>query len=359
VIEPTQADAAPVEPPASVAAEPTPTPSPFAGLRTNPGSVLASAFDLLARTNADVRSGSFYVGLIFLGTVGPVAVLLWGLAVVSEGRSLRQVLQGVSGAAGEPFLLAGLLAFGGLIVAYVESRAVATALLGARLAGREFDLRDAVRRSRAIFWPLLVGIAIINIPVAIAQELVDGWLAGILDGESEVTSITAAIVVAIIASPFAYVLSGIVLGNVGPVESARRSTRLFSARRLSAVVVSVFALAAQFLTLFGTSAGLDLVARVFDSLRLGPGSGAAGIAAVTVVILAVVFAIGSLLFTVAAIAAAPQVVMFLALTHATPGLDATTVPQSSERFRWLTLPMRGAIALGMVVAVLGLVSLNQ
>jgi hypothetical protein len=342
------------------APEPAPGPSPFAALGTSPGAVLATAFDLLARTNADVRRGSFYIGAIILGTVGPVAVLLWGLAVVTEGRSLRHVLDVVSGAAGEPYFLAGCLALGGLIVAYVESRAMATALLGARLEGRAFDLRAAVQRSRAVFWKVLAGIAIVNIPVVIAQELAASWLAGVLHGQSELTAITPTIVVAILASPFAYVLSGIVLGNVGPIESARRSVRLFGARRLSAVVVSLFALAAQFLTLFGSSAALDLISRILDAMRLGPGSGDLGIAGITVVVLAVVFALGSLLFTVAAIAAAPQVVAFLALTHATLGLDATNALAPRRRiFRWLTLPMRGAIALGIVTTVLGLVSLNQ
>jgi hypothetical protein len=354
VTESTEPDAAPPE---TAAPEPVVGPSPFADLRTTPGSVLVTAFDLLSKSNADIRRGSFYIGLIVLGTIGPIAVLLWGLAIESEGRSLRHVLDVLSGTAGESFLLGGWLAFAGLIVAFVESRAIATALLGARLEGRAFDLRSAVERSRAVFWRILAGIAIINVPVVIAQQLIGSWLTGLFHGASQVTSLTPAIVVAIAASPFAYVLSGIVLGNVGPVESARRSVGLFSARRLSAVVVSLFALAAQYLTLFGALAALDLIARVFESLRLGPGSGGIGIAVITLVILAVVFAIGSLLFTVAAIATAPQVVMFLALTHATLGLDATA--SRPPRFRWLTLQMRGAFALGIVVTVLGLVSLNR
>jgi hypothetical protein len=330
-----------------------------------------TAFDLLTRANADVRRGSFYIGLIVLGTIGPVAILAWGFEIATEGQSPGDIADAMSGPAGVWLQASVWLAFAGLIVAYVESRGVATALLAARLEGRSFDLRAAVQRSRAVFWQVLVGIALINIPVVIAQQLVGAWLAGVFHGASQVTAITPAIVVAIIASPFAYVLSGIVLGNVGPVESARRSIRLFSARRLSAVVVSLLALAAQYLTLFGVSIALDLIARVFESLRLGPGSGDLGIAGITVVILAVVFAIGSLLFTVAAIAAAPQVVMFLALTHATPGLDATpadvvaqapagwSAPAPRRSFRWLTLPMRVAIALGMLVTIVGLAALNR
>jgi hypothetical protein len=381
--EATPAEALPAEdatvpPPASTqppVPEPPPAPSPFAALRTVPGSVLASSFDLLTGASGDVRRGSFYIGLIVLGTLGPFALLSWGIEVVSEGRSVREITHALSGAPGVCLEVSILLAFGGVVVAFVESRGVATALLGARLEGRPLELRDAVRRSRAVFWQVLVGIAIINIPVVVAQELLATWLAGVFHGASEITALTPAIVLAILASPFAYVLSGIVLGNVGPVESAKRSTRLFSARRRSAIVVSLFALGAQYLTLFGASAALDLITRVFESLRLGPGSGDLGIAGITVVIVAGVFAVGSLLFTVAAIAAAPQVVMFLALTHATPGLALARMEATSEAvtqpavgwgttrrvhtFRWLTLPMRVGIALGLLVVVAGLVSLNR
>jgi hypothetical protein len=334
--------------------------------------VVVGAFDLLTRASGDVRRGSFYVGLIVLGTVGPLVVLLWGVEVASQGQSVEDLSQALSGRVGQWLAVGSWLAITGLVVAFVESRAVAIALLGARLEGRPFRLRDAVQRSRAVFWRVLLGIALINVPVLVAQELIANWLAGAFRGPSEVTDLTPAILLAIVASPFAYVLSGIVLGDVGPVESARRSLRLFSVRRRSAVVVSLFALAAQYLTLLGAGAAIDLVARVFDSLALGPASGDIGVAIVTLVILAVVFAIGSLVFTVAAIAAAPQVVMFLALTHATPGLAPPLADEMAGRsgmgwraaarrreFRWLTLPMRAAIALGLLVAVVGLASLNR
>ena len=65
-------------------------------------------------------------------------------------------------------------------------------------------------------------------------------------------------------------------------------------------------------------------------------------------IVAVVFAFGTLLFTVYALTVAPQVVMFLGLTHATFGLDrvrpggdrTTRTPRRGRRrFRWFTRPM--------------------
>ena len=83
---------------------------------------------------------------------------------------------------------------------------------------------------------------------------------------------------ALVGAPFAYVLTGIVLGDVEPVESIRRSFRVFRARKGAAVLVALFESLAQLLILLGVSAGLDLVLRVFAGLgpqrRLGrwPGS---------------------------------------------------------------------------------------
>ena len=356
---------APELPPASA-----PRPSPFAGLPTNPGSVLVASFDLLSRASRDVRSGSLYVGLIVLGTIGPAVLLTWGIEVAAEELDLGDLLNLRAGRIQEWLFIASWLATLGLIVAFVESRGIAVALLGARLEGRPFGIREALQRSRAVFWRVLAGIALINVPLVIAQKLVGDWMAGLLHGGSELTLLTPAILGAIVASPFAYVLTGIVLGDVGPLESARRSVGLFSARRRSALIVSVFALAAQLLTLFGASAGLEIIGRVFESLAIGPASGDVGVAIVTVVVVAVVFALGSLLFTVAAIAAAPQVVMFLALTHAYPGLDAPgagggatadATPGSATRgrFRWLTIPMAAAMALGGLATVVGLATLNR
>ena len=79
-----------------------------------------------------------------------------------------------------------------------------------------------------------------------------------------------------------------------------------------------------------------------------------------------VFAIGTLVFTVTAISVAPQVVMFVGLTHVTFGLDhvrhgGDTDPDlprpGQRRFRWITRPLIGWMALGLVgfIAVLSIV----
>ena len=342
--------------------------SPFAGLPTRAGSVVRVAFDLLTRANAQLRDGSFYVGLIVVGMVGPVVLLVWGIEVVFAGQDVGvEAIMADGDGVGGWVIAASWLAMAGFVIAFVESRGVAMAVLGARLAGRPLDLRDAVERSRRVFWRVLGAILLVNVPLVLVQYLVGSWLVDVLHGPSEVSALTPSIVAAVLGTPFAYVLAGIVLGDVGVFESARRSVTLFSARRRAALVVSLFALAAQLLTVVGLLVGLDLVFRLFDALGLGPAAGGIGVAVTTALVIVVVFAAGTLLFTVAALAVAPQVMMFLALTHATPGLDrihGAVVVHSREsarsaRFRWLTRPMLLAIALGAVAAAGGLAALND
>ena len=81
-----------------------------------------------------MRRASFYIGLVILGTVGPFALASWALEVVSihlTNAEMRATLD--AGAQGLLVFLSSI-AVAGLLVAVVESRAMATALLGARMA---------------------------------------------------------------------------------------------------------------------------------------------------------------------------------------------------------------------------------
>jgi hypothetical protein len=368
--------APPVDVPEPAPAPVAPPPSPFAGLPTGPSSVIVGTFDLLTRASVDIRRGSFYIGLIVLGTVAPLVLLAWGVQVATAGLSDRDTLTVAEGPIGAWLGGASLLAVVGALVAIVESRSVAVALLAARLEGRPLQVRDAVQRSRMAFWHVVAATLLISGPLTVIQYAFAAWLATVFHGVSEVTTFSAAIVAAILGTPFAYVTAGIVLGDVGAIEATRRSIRLFGVRRRSALVVSLFAFAAQLLTGIGLGSGLDLVLRVFEALGLGPASGDVGVAITSALIVIIVFAFGTLLFTVTAIASAPQVLMFLALTHATPGLAKVRVavmqPQGSIqagwgtgpppmkwRFRWLTRPMLLAIVIGAMTAAGGLASLSR
>jgi hypothetical protein len=257
----------------------------------------------------------------------------------------------------------GLLIFVGLVgvlVATVESRAMAVAILGGRAADRPIAVRSALARSRATFWRVIAASIIVAIPLGAVQALAAVGIDAIAPTASELSLAITVLIAALVGAPFAYLLTGVVLGDVDPLEATRRSFRVFRARRSAAVLVALFESIAQLLILFGLAAGLDIAIRVLSSLGLGAQSGAAGIALTTLIIVAGVFALGTLIFTVTAISVAPQVVMFVGLTHASMGLDHVrpggdrdpdVARPGQRRFRRFTRPM----LLGFALAVVGLV----
>lgn len=179
----------------------------------------------------------------------------------------------------------------------------------------------------------------------------------------EASVVTSTAVTALVGAPFAYTLAGVVLGDVDPFEALKRSFRVYGARKGAAMIVVVFETVAALLILFGISAGLDVVLRIFETLGLGPDTGPLALAVTTAGIVSIVFAFGTLLFTVMALTVAPQVVMFVGLTHATFGLDRVRPggPDDPDRprqpgtggFRWFPRPM----LIGFLVGALGLAGL--
>jgi hypothetical protein len=172
----------------------------------------------------------------------------------------------------------------------------------------------------------------------------------------------------LVGAPLAYVLTGIVLGDVGPLEATGRSLRVFSARRLAAALVAAFESTAIVLVVLGLGAGLDLVLRVVDTLGVGLDSGPLGLLAIELGLAVLVFAFGTLVYTALAISVAPQVVMFVGLTRATMGLDhvlaggghdPVAMPSGSRSFRWMTIPMRLAIGGGIALLIALLASLDS
>jgi hypothetical protein len=206
---------------------------------------------------------------------------------------------------------------------------------------------------------VIIASLIVGIPVLIVQRVIQSVFDATLGPAIDVSIVTSTLTAALVGAPLAYLLSGVVLGDVAPVEAARRSFRVFRARPAAAILVAVFETIAILLVALGLGAGLDIALRVFDALGLGPDSGPAGLAIVTVGVLAGVFALGTLIYTAFAISIAPQVVMFIGLTRASFGLDhvrpggdhdpAVRRP-AQRRFRWLTIPM----LIGTAVGVIGL-----
>jgi hypothetical protein len=342
------------EPPLDTAA---PTPdlpaAAFVPPLTSTRRLVGASFDLLAGASEEMRAASFYIGAIVLGTVGPFALASWALQVSTLHRTVQEADELMSGGAGGWYGLLAVPALIGGLVALVESRTMAAAILGGRLAGRPVTVREALARSRMVFWRAVVASLVAGVPLAVAQGALEAVLAETVNLTGEATVVASLIVTALIGAPLAYLLAGVVLGDVDPFEATRRSFTVFRARKIAAVVVALIETTTGLLILFGLEAGLDIALRLLDALGLGVHSGPAGLTLVTLGVAAATFALGTLIYTVTAIALAPQVVMFVGLTHATIGLDhvrpggdrAPDRPRPGQRpFR---MPARG-----MVVAII-------
>jgi len=340
------AEHAPVEHPGTV--EPRPPTLPVVGARQ----LIGASFELLQRSTDQVRRASFYIGLIVLGTGAPLALAVWGAIVVAPTSDFFATDgTAITSAADGWFVVLLYLALAGFAVASIDSIGVTVALLGGNEAARPVTLRQAVQRSRMTFWSIVAAAFLISIPTTVVQAVAGVWPQG--------GFVLGLVLVTLIQSPFVYAQSGIVLGGVGTIESLKRSIRLARARPAAALILAILPSLYGLLLLFGLGAGLDLAVRGIEALGLGADSGPAGVALITILIVTVIFALGTLLFTVAAIVAAPQVVMFIGLTRATYGLDRVRsggdhdpdVRAPGRRvFRWLTRPL----LVGFGVGALGL-----
>jgi len=336
------------------------SPSPAIARAPSSRRLIGASFDLLSRSSEEMRRASFLIGAIVVGTGGAYGLAAWWLEVASVHTRVGVTESAMSGALGAWMALLGFVGIVGVIVAAVESRAMATAILGGQVTGRPVSVRSALARSRATFWRVVMASIIVAIPVGLAQGAVIVAMAAVAPDATELSTAITAMVAALVGAPLAYLLTGVVLGDVGAFEATRRSFRVFKARKPAAVLVALFESVAQLLILLGVSAGLDIALRVLDALGLGVHSGIAGIALVSLAIIAGAFALGTLLFTVIAISIAPQVVMFVGLTQTTRGLDHVRPggardpekPRAGQRpLHRFTRLMR----LGFLVSVLGLV----
>ena len=361
---PAEAPAIPLAPaPAAVPASPASPTVPQLAIPpvSSTRALLGASFDLLGRSSEEMRRASFYVGAVVLGTAGPLALATWAIEVIGLDRTNAQMRRALDEGGGWMLALLGLIAAIGLTVAIVESRSMAMAVLGGRMAGRPVTPRQALARSRSVFWRAIVAAIIVAIPIGIVQSAAETLFVSMVGRPIDISIVISTLATAIVGAPLAYVLAGVVLGDVEPFEAVRRSIRVFRARKMAAAIVAAFETTAVLLILVGLSAGLDVALRVFSALGLGPDAGPVGLALTTVGIIATIFAAGTLLYTVYAITVAPQVVMFVGLTHATIGLDRVRSGGSHDpdarrpgtrRFRRFTRSM----LLGFGLGLLGLLS---
>jgi len=192
-LEPSPAGPSGVEIAAPEPLIPTPAPEPEVVLPPAPAvqstrRLLGASFDLLSRSTADMRRASFYIGAIVLGTVGPFALAILAFDVASP-NGLEGFNRLARTSAGGWFALLAIVAVAGLVVASVESRNMAAAILGGRYAGRPVSVAAALARSRMAFWRAIAASIIVGIPVSFASNIVDGVVSALLNGSTDRKSV--------------------------------------------------------------------------------------------------------------------------------------------------------------------------
>jgi hypothetical protein len=353
--------------PAIEAAPAIPVPPPPAVQSTR--RLIGASFDLLTQSTAEMRAASFYIGGVVLATIAPLALATFAIEVAAPtaGELDFDAFFRSSPASGW-FSLTAIVAGLGLVVANVESQNLAVAILGGRYAGRPIDARAALARSRMSFWRAVLAAIIVTVPVSIVTQIVDGVVVDLSNGSNAWSFVVAIVVGVLIGAPLAYLLTGIVLGDVDPFEATRRSLRVFKARKWAAALVALFQALATIIVLVGIGAGLEIVLGIFDVLGLDAGSGALGLAIISAGIVVGTFALGTLIYTALAISIAPQVVMFVGLTRATAGLDHVrphgdrdpAIRRTGQRaFHWVTIPLWIGLATGLIGLVGVLTSLGR
>lgn len=333
--------------------------------------VVNAGLQLALSATAELRRGSIYIGLLMLAALLPVLAIvvasllgiapsvdrLFGLAFV-DPTYLGQLDEDLAGLA--LVVIAAFLLFGILLIAIsIDAQAMAVALLAGRATGRPLRVWEALARARQVFWRLAGATFLVGIP-AVAIAYVSGLL---LDGRTrspEVVDLTSQVVTTLLLAPFAYMSTGIVIGDVGVVEAARRSVRLFRAAPRIGYVVVLFPLITSAIQVFALASGVDVVVRIVEFLHLDALTGGAGAVVGISLVLVAILALGSLIFTISAIVAAPQVAAFLGLTLYSAGVDGVRMdgPRPAT-LRWITLPMTATIGVAVPLILMAVASFSS
>jgi hypothetical protein len=315
--------------------------------------LLRQSLDLLTRSDAGLRSASFYIGFMMLVTVGPAIVLLGMSMVSATGVGFDQE---ASGAWFAWVVLASMPATLGYIAAGTEARSMATAVLGGRVEGRPLRLPESISVARDRFWRILGAQLLVGVVVSMVSGIAQVGVLLVLGPVQVLSSGISLLVSLAVGIPFVYVAAGIVLGEVGVGEAFTRSFRLVGLRRKLAVVVALFGVLSQFIVTFGFSAAADVIGRIVV------GSGLVEDFPVPLVVpiaAALTFALGTLTFLVEAIAAAPAVHAFEALTHYTHGLESGRRRPVELRHvwdPWVTPGLAGVAIVAMLALVGGVLT---
>jgi hypothetical protein len=362
-----------------------------------PLAVLADGLTVAAGSSRLLRGPSIYIGLLTLALAGPgVVSRLWALSWTgSVDLASQSAVDAVNGAIGLSDALL-VLAVGGLLAVSIEGSAIGAMLIAGRVMGRPVTLRIALERSRRVFWRLVraaLAIGLIEVGASFAWRAITN-APSTIDGVPNLG--LEPIPGAIAALPFIYSSVSIVVADDGTRAALRRSMRLARQRLPLAVALALFALLSGVLEGLALGSGLDLIVRLTEGLHLDVAAGGASLLLAIALALVIVTAAGSLVFTVSALVSAPQIVAWYRLGLSTDGLpaalpaepapdlgaDPAAEPRANEaagpsaapawqpepepapapsawaiaaaappRFRWVTVPMRLAVAGLWLVAV--------
>ncbi len=370
--DPSEPPVAPPEPapPEPASAEPEspeleqeipPQPAPMPGA----WATLGGGLDLSLAANRQLRGASVYIGLLTLALVGPFVIIILAFGAAQGGfgwledamLGIQPDLVPVDGSVATYLLVSGFVAFIGFFVVSIESQIIAAAILGGRALGRPMTLREALHRSRQVFWRVIGASILVGFLLILPNVVVSLVLSSTFGQTSEATTVIATAIGALLAAPFAYIVTGIVLGDVGAGEAVKRSTRLARARWRLAIAVSSVGAVVAYIQLFASGAGVDILTRFGGALHLGFDS-TTGTIALSLVVLTGVLAIGSLTFTLTALRDAPQVVAFVGMTGYGAGLDRSRrVEGALLPVRWISIPMAIAIVIGALAGLAGVLTL--
>ena len=319
--------------------------------------VVREAAGLVVRSPGPLGVAAFAIALQLMGALGPFVVL--ALVVADRVPDLFDLLVAPGGSAGlDPQLSAvagplsstlfiGLLA---IVALTVEARIVAVALVGAAAAGTRLSVREALRRSRQVYWLVVVATVAVQLPISLLGLLLDSVLGPLADTIAGAVLSTAVTTIAIV--PFVYLEAAIVLGGAAVAPAIGRSIAVARRRWRLALVLAALEAVAQTVLVLAATSGYDAVAGVSASLGLGTGSGAGTWLAVVLALLGTA-AIGALLAIVAVVATAPQAVAFVDLTGTVGGLDPARDRDGARPVRWLSWPMAAGIAASLVLSFAG------
>ncbi|MBF8290611.1 MAG: hypothetical protein HW391_1579 [Chloroflexi bacterium] len=288
-----------------------------------PAAILGEGLTLIARNSHLLRRASIYLGLLTLAVAGPGVVAAISLFTWVGEIDLVELAESGSGAGDYAsvigrFGILMILAFFGIIVVAIEGTAVGILLLAGRVLDRPITLQVAVEQSRRVFWRLVRAGSIVAV-VEAAVTLGWAYASGSMDGE-ESLGLLAPIPGTLAAMPFLYSSVAIVVAGDGARGSLRRSIRVARRAQRLTLALAGFALVTGVIEGFALSSGLDLIGRFTEFVHLDPAAGGLSLYLGAALALALVMAVGSLIFTVAAIVSAPQVIAWTRLGEPTGGL---------------------------------------